>query len=57
MYQILDTESREFTYLQALKTVGRNIKDYKKGDTDTNYQYLDIRFENDRLVILLETKE
>lgn len=57
MYQILDTESREFTYLQALKTVGRNIKDYQKGDIDTNHQYLDIRFKNDRLVILVETKK
>lgn len=56
MYQIGNTESGEFSYVQALKTVGKNIKDYQKGDTDTNHRFLDIRFENDRLVILVETK-
>lgn len=57
MYQIRNTESGEFSYVQTLKTVGRNIKDYQKGYTDTNHQYLDIRFENDRLVILVEIKK
>ena len=56
MHQIGNTESGGFSYVQALKTVGRNIKDYQKGNTDTNHQYLDIRFENDRLVILVKTK-
>ena len=28
MYQISNTESGEFSYVQALKTVGKNIKDY-----------------------------
>lgn len=51
MHQIGNTESGEFSYVQVLKTVGKNIKDYQKGDTDTNHQYLDIRFENDKLVI------
>ena len=56
MYQIGNTESGEFSYVQALRTVGKNIKDYQKGDTDTNHQCLDIRFENDRLVILFINK-
>ena len=56
MYQIGNTESREFSYVKELKTVWKNIKDYQKGDTVTNHQYLDIRFENDRLVILVEIK-
>ena len=30
MYQIGNTESGEFSYVQALKTVGKNIKDYQK---------------------------
>ena len=51
MYQIGNTESWEFSYVQVLGTVGKNIKDYQKGDTDTNHQYLDKRFENDKLVI------
>ena len=56
MHQIGNTESGEFSYVQALKTVGKNIKNQQKGDTDTNHQYLGIRFKNDRLVILVETK-
>ncbi len=56
MYQIGNTESWEFSYVQARRTVGKNIKDYQKGDADTNHQYLDIRFENGRLVILVEIK-
>lgn len=39
-----------------LKQLGKNIKDYQKWDTYTIHQYLDIRLENDRLVILVETK-
>lgn len=29
MYQIGNTESGEFSYVQALRTVGENIKDYQ----------------------------
>lgn len=46
MYRVDNTESGEFSYIQALKTVGKNVKDYQKGDTYTNRQYLDIRFQN-----------
>ena len=42
--------------MQALKSVGKDIKDYQKATTGTQHQYLDIRFENDRLAILVETK-
>ena len=55
-FHIGNTETGEFSYVQALNSVGKNIKDYQKGDTDTNHQFLDIRFENDRLVILVECK-
>ncbi|MBB4119910.1 type I restriction-modification system DNA methylase subunit [Mesonia hippocampi] len=55
-YQIGNTESGEFSYSSALKSIGKNIKDFQKGDTGTNHQYLDIRFENERLCILIETK-
>ena len=30
MYQIGNTESGEFSYVQSLKKVGKNIKDYQK---------------------------
>ncbi len=55
-YHIGNTESGEFSYSQALKSVGKDIKDYQKGTSGTQHQYLDIRFENERLAILVETK-
>lgn len=55
-YHTGNTESGEFSYSSALKSVGKDIKDYQKGDINKNHQYLDIRFENERLSILVETK-
>lgn len=55
-YHVGNTESGEFSYVQALKSVGKDIKDYQKGKTGTKHKFLDIRFENDRLVVLVETK-
>ena len=55
-YQTGNTESGEFSYPSAIKSVGKDIKDYQKGDISKNHQYLDIRFENERLSILVETK-
>lgn len=55
-YHTGNTESGEFSYPSALKAVGKDIKDYQKGDINKNHQYLDIRFENERLSILVETK-
>ena len=49
-------ESGEFSYPSALKSIGKDIKDYQKGDIGKNHQYLDIRFENERLSVLVETK-
>lgn len=51
-----NTESGEFSYPTALKSIGKDIKDYQKADSGKNHQYLDIRFENERLAILVETK-
>lgn len=51
-----NTESGEFSYPSALKSIGKDIKNYQKGDIGKNHQYLDIRFENERLCILVETK-
>ena len=55
-YRVGNTENGEFSYAQALKSVGKDIKNYQKSTTGTKHQTLDIRFENDRLVILVETK-
>lgn len=55
-YHIGNTENGEFSYVQALKSVGKDIKDYQKATKGTKHQFLDIRFENDRLVVLVECK-
>ena len=49
-------ESGEFSYPSALKSIGKDIKDYQRGYSGKNHQFLDIRFENERLAILVETK-
>lgn len=55
-YHIGNTESGEFSYAKALKEVGKDLKDYQRGTTGTKHQTLDIRFENERLVVLVECK-
>ncbi len=55
-YRIGNTEKGEFSYSQALKTVGKNIKDYQKATSGTQHNFLDIRFENERLAVLVECK-
>lgn len=55
-FHIGNTEAGEFSYVQALKSVGKDIKDYQKATSGEKHKFLDIRFENDRLAILVETK-
>lgn len=55
-YQTGNTENGEFSYAKALSSIGLNIKNFQNNDSDTNHNFLDIRFENDRLAILVETK-
>lgn len=55
-YRIGNTETGEFSYAQALKTVGKDIKDYQKATTGTQHKFLDLRFENERLAVLVECK-
>lgn len=55
-YHVGNTETGEFSYAQALKLVGKEIKEYQKATVGTKHQTLDIRFENERLAVLVETK-
>lgn len=41
-YRVGNTETGEFSYAQALKTVGKDIKDYQKATTGTQHKFLDI---------------
>lgn len=55
-YRVGNTEAGEFSYAKALKLVGKDIKDYQKAAAGTQHNFLDIRFENERLAILVECK-
>lgn len=55
-FHVGNTETGEFSYVQGLKSVGKDIKDYQKATSGEKHKFLDIRFENDRLAILVETK-
>lgn len=55
-YHVGNIENGEFSYAKALKTVGKDIKDYQKATEGTKHQNLDLRFENERLAVLIETK-
>ncbi len=55
-YNTGNIESGEFSYSKALKSIGKDIKDYQKVTEGSQSQYLDIRFENERLSILVECK-
>lgn len=55
-YRIGNTGTGEFSYAQALKTVGKGIKDYQKATTGAQHKFLDLRFENERLAVLVECK-
>lgn len=55
-YHDSNIEKGEFSYQKALKSKGKNIKDYQRTDTEANHSYLDIRFENERLAVLVECK-
>ena len=55
-YHVGNTETGEFSYVQAFKSIGDELKKYQKGKIGKKHQYIDIRFENERLVILVECK-
>lgn len=49
-------ENEEFSYQQALSKIGKNYEDYLVEDVETKHKNLDLRFANDKLSILVETK-
>lgn len=55
-YRVGNTETGEFSYAKALRSVGKDIKDYQKATAGAQHKILDIRFENERLAILIECK-
>lgn len=49
-------ENEEFSYAKALRSIGKNIRDYQYNIDGTRHQNIDIRFENSKLVVLVECK-
>lgn len=50
-------ENEEFSYKKALNEIGKNIEDYIDQNDGKLHKYLDIRFTNEKLSILVETKD
>ncbi len=55
-YLVSNIENGEFSYVKALKSIGKNIREFQYNGDNTHHQNIDIRFENDRLVVLVECK-
>lgn len=55
-YFVSNIENGEFSYAKALRSVGKNIRDYQYNDGSARHQNIDLRFENERLVVLVECK-
>lgn len=55
-YLVSNIENGEFSYVKALRSIGKNIRDFQYNTDGTHHQNIDIRFENDRLVVLVECK-
>jgi len=54
---VSNTESDEFSYHKALKEIGKEISDYLIGGARRQYKDIDLRFANDRVTVLIETKK
>lgn len=56
-YLTSNIENEEFSYGKALKSIGKDYKEYLSEDAKRSYKDLDIRFANEKLSILVETKQ
>ncbi len=56
-YLTSNIENEEFSYGKALKSIGKDYTEYLSEDARRTYKDLDIRFANERLSILIETKQ
>jgi len=50
-------ESDEFSYQKALKEIGKDISDYLMLDAKRLYKNTDLRFANDKVTVIIETKQ
>lgn len=56
-FLVSNIEKGEYSYPKALKGIGRDYKKFIVGHSEKTHQYADLRFESDKLVLLVETKD
>lgn len=56
-FLICNMENDEFNYLKALREVGKDIKNFLIQGARRQYQNIDLRFANDKITVLIETKQ
>ena len=56
-FLVTNLETGEYSYPKALKSVGKNYKKFLVGHPDKEHKFADIKFESDKLVVLVETKD
>ena len=56
-YLTSNIENGEFSYKKALNDIGKKIEDYIDPRSKKIHQFLDLRFVNDRISVLVETKD
>lgn len=55
-YLRTNIENGEFSYLKALRGIGKDYKDYISEESRRNYKDIDLRFVDGNLTVLIETK-
>lgn len=56
-FLVSNVENGEYSYPKALKSIGKNYKKYLVGHSSKTHQFADLKFESEKLVVLVETKD
>ncbi|MBO4619619.1 MAG: hypothetical protein J5654_05855 [Victivallales bacterium] len=56
-FLVSNIETGEYSYPKALKNIGKDYKKYLVGHPDKEHKFADIRFESEKLIVLVETKD
>ena len=56
-FLVSNIENGEYSYPKALNGVGKDYKKFLVGHSNKEHKFADIKFESDKLVILVETKD
>ena len=56
-FLVSNVENGEYSYPKALRSIGKNYKKFLVGHSDKTHQFADLKFESEKLVVLVETKD